>query len=178
MARNAQLTEDLMKSFGLDLIVPGEQLAVRFAILRFTAAIIKDPHRVVVPVIHYANADPVSGNYQKNADGSTPPIVWEVRYVCLRPGEVAQINRLLDDNQTPCDIDLVMTPIATALGYYYGRASKETLWTLNAEIVKKMNESAQRISDVFAAKLTNASDATIFDDFQAVEAALFPANLR
>ena len=46
MVQNAQVTEDLMKSLGLDHLVPGGQLAVRFAILPFTAAIIQDPHRV------------------------------------------------------------------------------------------------------------------------------------
>ena len=172
MVRNAQLTEDLIKSLGLDHLVPGGQPAVRFAILRFTSAIIKDPPRMLVPVIHYANADPVSGDYQKNADGATPLIVWEIRYVCLRPWEVRLVNGLLDHNQTPYDIDLAMTKAGAALGNALSRVSSRAQWILNSGLVKQVEQEAIQMSHAFAAKLGNTPGITIFDDFQSADAAL------
>ena len=155
MDRNAQATEDLMKSLRLDHLVPDGQLAVRFAILPFTAAIIQDPHRVILPVIHYANADPGSGDYQKNADRSTPPIMWEIRYVCLRPWQVRQIKSLLVGNQTPCDIDLAMTEVGGTFGNVSSRVSNRAQWTLNPELAQQVEQEAIEMSHAFAAKLGN-----------------------
>lgn len=179
MVRNAKLAGDLMTSLGVDYLVPGPTLSVRFAILPHTAAIIQDPYRVVLPVLHYANADPVSGQYQKGADGSTPPIAWELRYVCLRPSEVKHISRLPDENQTPYDIDIIMTHAGDrAFGYELYRASNKARWKSDPEIAQEVETKAAKMSAIFAAKVTGKPGMTIFADFRAVDAALFPKTVK
>jgi len=72
MVRNAKLAGDLMTTLGLDYLVPHPNSARRVAILPFTAAVTRDPSLVILPVLHYMNADPISGKYQKEADGALP----------------------------------------------------------------------------------------------------------
>jgi hypothetical protein len=92
---------DLIKALGVEPLVQEPESAVRFSILPFTAVVNKDPYLIILPVLHYVNADRTTGKYTKDAGCSFPPIEWEIRYVSLSPSEVAQIRKLPDADQTP-----------------------------------------------------------------------------
>jgi hypothetical protein len=169
----------LMQGLGLEplLSAPGE--AARFSILPFQVALTKDPRRVILPVLHYVNADPVSGKYQKGADGSVPPIAWELRYLCLSPSDVRYIKSLPDDDQTPLDIDIVVKHADDrAFGRELYRASNRARWRANPELVKEVEREAITMSDAFAAKVADQTGISIFADFRAVDEALFPKTVK
>jgi hypothetical protein len=169
----------LMQSLGVEPLLPAPGVAARFSILPFQVAITKDPHRVVLPVLHYTNADQVSGKYQKGADGSVPPIACQVRYLCLSPSEVKQIKRLPDNDQTPHDIDIVMQHAGDrAFGREFYRVSNSARWTKNPELVKAVELEAIKMSTALAAKVTNRTGITILADFRAVDEALFPKAVK
>ncbi len=45
-------------------------------------------------------------------------IEWTIRHLCLRRSDVARIKMLPDENQTPYDIDLTVSPdAANGFGY-------------------------------------------------------------
>ena len=62
----------LMQSLGLEPLLPELGKVVRVSILPFAAATTRAPYRAIVPVVHYLNADSVSGRYTKLPDGSFP----------------------------------------------------------------------------------------------------------
>jgi hypothetical protein len=70
---------ELMKSMALEFPAAEEGKAARVAILLSPAAVVSDPTCIIVPVIHYVNAD-ADGHYRKNDDGSVPPIREQQRY--------------------------------------------------------------------------------------------------
>ena len=120
-------------------------------------------------------SDPTSGRYQKNADGSVPPIEWKIRYVCLSSSEVRLINRLPDVDQTPTDIDVVMNNAGDwAVGNQFSRATNRARWKLNPELMKAVEQEAIEMSTGFAANVAHLPGITIFDNFEAAQAALFP----
>ena len=165
----------LMETLGLELLLPAPGAAARFSILPFQVAIIEHPYRVVLPVLHYTNADPISGRYQKGTDGTTPPIAWELRYACLTPSDTMQIRRLPDEDQTPFDVDFIMTNASDRhFGYDLYRASTKALWRLDAELVKEVDQKAIEMASALAARVAGKSEITILDDFEAAEATLFP----
>jgi hypothetical protein len=165
----------LMRSLGLEplLLVAGE--AVRFSMLPFQVALAEDSHRVVAPVLHYANADPISGKYPKNPDGSITPIEWEIKYACLTPSEVRQIRRLPDEGQTPFGVDLIMTNAGDrGFGHEIYRASNRAMWTRNPEFRSQVEMEAIKVTNAFAAKVAGNPGIAIVDNFEAADATLFP----
>lgn len=159
--------EALMQSFGVEPLLPVQGKTVRFSILPFTAAAITDPYRAVVPAVHYLNANP-SGTYEKQPDGSAPPIEWEIRYLCLTRNDIMRINNLPDDDQTPFDIDITLAHSACGIGHEFHRVSKQARWKKDPEPAKEAQLMAAEMSDAFAAKLAGRPGMTILDDFQAV----------
>jgi hypothetical protein len=171
--------KDLMQRLGLEPLQPAPGTAARFSIPPFQVAITKDPDRVVLLVLHYANADPVSGKYQKNADGSFPPIAWELKYLCLTPADVRRINRLPDENQTPCDLDLAISNSGDRpSGREFYCVRNGARWTQNPELVKEVEREATKISGAFVAKVAEQTGMTIVADFRAVVDTLFPKTAK
>lgn len=164
----------LMQSLGLEPLLPAPDKVVRFSILPFTAATTSAPYRAIVPVVHYLNADPVSGRYVKLPSGSFPPIEWETRHLCLTRTDMTQIKKLPDDDQTPYDIDIAMEQSARRIGHEFSRVSKQARWRTNPELVTEVEENAAEMSDTFAARAANMPGIRLFADFQAVQMALFP----
>ena len=100
---------------------------------------------VVALVIHYTNADPVTGKYEKDPrTGEFPPIKWEIGFVRLSQFNMKQIKKLPDEDSDPFKIDLVMTHADRAFGYEFNRKSNVPRWTLNDELVAEVKAAAQR----------------------------------
>jgi hypothetical protein len=162
--RNARATvTERMKGLGLDCLVPDRDKAARFAILPFRAATVTNPLRILVPVVHYTNADRDTGKYQKVADGSALSIEWEIRYVELTRFELEDVKRLPDEEQTEYDIDIVLKrPHDTfyELNRVYGKAR----WKQDPERAEQVEKAAAEASDALAAKLTGKAGVEIFDD--------------
>ncbi|HVP58472.1 MAG TPA: hypothetical protein VMU02_10265 [bacterium] len=160
-------TEHLRGTLGLDFLVPDQSRAVRFALLPFTAAAMNDPYRVIAPVIRYLNVDPVSGKYDVK---NNPAIEWEIRHVCLTRFDVSQIKGLPDEEQTPYDIDIVMTHSeGHAFGYEFSRISTKARWKQDPELAEQVEKAAVEASDALAAKLAGKAGVAIFDDLQSAD---------
>lgn len=173
LVRHAKLAGELMRTLDLDCLAPDPNAAARFAILPFTAASTQDPCLVILPILHYLNADRLSGKYAKDATGSYPPIEWQVRYLCLSPWEVRQIGMLPDDDQTPPQIDIIMTySVDRGLGRELHRASNKARWMANPGLVKEVEKKAIELSHTLANKLAGPG-VRIFNHLEALEAALF-----
>ncbi len=114
---------ELMNALGLDHPVAEQGKAARFAILLSPAAVVSDPACIIVPVIHYINADANDGRYRKNDDGTVPPIEWELRHIALSRLELKHIQRLPGAGQTVHDIDVVMLCPNSDSGREFSRAS-------------------------------------------------------
>jgi hypothetical protein len=169
----------LMQRLGLKILQPAPGTAARFSILPFQVAITKDPDRIVLTVLAYLNADPVSGKYPKGVDGFVPPIEWEIRSVCLRPSDVRQIKSLPDDDQTPLDIDIITKNAeGRAFGYEFCRASNKARWRANPELVKEVEEKAIEIASAIAAEVSGKPGMTIVKNLGAAEAMLFPRTIK
>lgn len=103
---------------------------------------------VVALVVHYTNADPVTGKYAKGADGSYPSVEFEIGFVRLSGFNMRQIKKLPDEESTPFKIDIVMTHAdGRAFGYEFNRASATPRWTLDPEVAAKVKAAASRFLD-------------------------------
>lgn len=99
-------------------------------------------------VLVYRNADPNDGKYRKNADGSIPPIEWELGYADLSGFNMKQIKKLPDEDSTPYDIDIIMTAAeGRAFGYEFNRASAKARWLQNPELIKEVEAACDRFRD-------------------------------
>jgi hypothetical protein len=112
-------------------------------------ALEKDGDVVVAAlVIHYTNANPVTGKYDKDSKGNFPPIEFEIGFVRLSSFNMRQIKKLPDEDKTPFDIDIVMTNAdSRAFGYEFNRKSNTPRWTLDPEVAAKVKTAAQRFLD-------------------------------
>ncbi|MFI5117165.1 MAG: hypothetical protein ACHP8B_10765 [Terriglobales bacterium] len=158
-----------MKGLGLDCLVPDRDKAARFAILPFRAATVGNPLRIIVPVLHYTNADPDTGKYRMVADGSAPPIEWEIRYVELSRFELEGVKNLPDEGQTEYDIDIVLTRPNHTFNHELNRISSKARWKQTPELAEHVEKAAAEASDAFAAKLVGVAGVTIFDNFQSAD---------
>jgi hypothetical protein len=103
---------------------------------------------VVALVVHYTNADPVTGKYEKDKDGNFPPVEFEIGFVGLSGFNMRQIKKLPDEDSTPFKIDIVMTHAdGRAFGYEFNRKSNTPRWTLDPEVAAKVKAAAQRFLD-------------------------------
>ena len=152
-----------MKGLGVDCLVPDRVKAARFAILPFRTATVTNPFRIIVPVVHYTNADPDTGKYQKVADGSALPIEWEIRYVELTRFELEDVKRLPDEGQTEYDIDIVLTRPNDTI-YKLNRVYSKARWKQNPELAKQVEKAAAEASDALVAKLAGTPGVEIFDN--------------
>jgi len=169
--RSEESTRKLMTNLGLEPFMPDQGKTLRFALLPTTAAIVSDPHRIIVQIVHYLNADPVTGKYEKNIrDANEFKIEWQIRHLCLTQFEMRQILRLRDEDQTPFDIDIIMSPAeGRAFGYEFNRASNKARWKHNPEVAEQVEKAAVVAANAFAARLEGKAGVTIVDDFQNIE---------
>ena len=103
---------------------------------------------VVALVVHYTNADPTTGKYEKNSEGQFPPVEFEIGFVRLSSFNMRQIKKLPDEDSSPFKIDIVMTHAdGRAFGYEFNRKSNVPRWTLDPEVAAKVKAAAQRFLD-------------------------------
>lgn len=99
-------------------------------------------------VIVYKNADPITGKYTKDKDGVVPAIQWELAYVDLSSYNMKQIRKLPDEEQSPYDIDMIMTHAeGRAFGYEFTRIAPKARWQNNPELVAEVMAAAERFKD-------------------------------
>ena len=162
--RNARATvTERMKGLGLDCLMPDCVKAARFAILPFRTATVTNPFRIIVPVVHYTNADPDTGKYQKVADGSALPIEREIRYVELTRFELEDVKRLPDEEQTEYDIDIVLKRPHDTF-YALNRVYSKARWKQDPERAAQVEKAAAEASDALVTKLAGTPGVEIFDD--------------
>jgi|ERR1700733_4123504 len=166
----ARITE-FMQSLGLDFPAAEEGKASRFAILPSRAAAVAEPACLIVPILHYVNAD-ADGHYWKDGTGSIPPIHWEVRSIGVSRLEMKHIKRLPDAGQAADDIDIIMLRSGPASGRVFSRASNSARWKKNPEVVGEAEKTAADASALLAAKVAGRNGVTMFDNFQTAAAAL------
>jgi hypothetical protein len=104
---------------------------------------------VIALVVHYTNADPVTGKYDKDAKtGEYPPVEFKIGFVRLSGFNMRQIKKLPDEDSTPFKIDIVMTHAdGRAFGYEFNRKSNTPRWTLDPEVAARVKTAAQRFLD-------------------------------
>jgi hypothetical protein len=159
--------EQVVADLGLKSIRPLPGKAVRFAILPGKAAVIRKSSWIVMPVLHYLNADPSNGNYAKRADGSMPPIEYELAYLAVSPSELKEISRLQNEASSQYGSDMVFVPNGEFGRREFYRVSNIVRWTQDRAIAKRVQETANKASSEFAAKCTSRSDMKIVADLPA-----------
>lgn len=104
---------------------------------------------VVALVVHYTNADPTTGKYEKDAKtGEFPPVQFELGFVRLSQFNMRQIKKLPDEDSNPFSIDIVMTHAdGRAFGYEFNRKSNVPRWTLDPQVAAAVKGAAQRFLD-------------------------------
>jgi len=103
---------------------------------------------VVALVVHYTNADPITGKYEKDASGNFPPVQFEIGFVRLSGFNMRQIKKLPDEDSDPFKIDIVMTHAdGRAFGYEFNRKAPVPRWTLDPQTAAAVKAAAQRFLD-------------------------------
>ena len=156
-------SEHFVNALGLDCLTVERAKQVRFSILPFKTATLANSCVVILPVIHYMNADPVTGRYDKNADGSLPPVEWEIRYLGLSRSNVSEIQGLVGQDETPFNVDFV------TFGRQFHRINRKARWKLNPELAAEVEKAAVAASNVFEAKLFGKPGVTILEDFRGLD---------
>jgi len=94
-------------------------------------------------------------------------------------GSEGRFSRLPDHDQTPFDVDFIMSNASdSAFDYELYRASNKARWKLNPELVREVEQEAIELSRAFAVKVSGKPGITLFDHLEAVEAALFPKSVK
>jgi hypothetical protein len=103
---------------------------------------------VIALVVRYTNADPVTGKYEKDANGVFPPVEVALQFVRLSQFNMRQIKKLPDEDSNPFKIDIVMTHAeGRAFGYEFNRKSNTPRWTLDPQVAAAVKTAAQRFLD-------------------------------
>jgi len=144
--------EYFVNALGLDCLTVERGKGVRFSILPCKTAILANTC-VILPVVHYLNADQITGRYDKNADGAATPVEWEIRYLGLSRAKVSDIENLLGQDLTPFNVDFVMSSSGPPLGAHFSRINKKARWKQSPEFIAAVEKAAIEASSVFEAKL-------------------------
>ena len=161
--------EHFVNALGLDCLAVERAKGVRFSILPFKTATLANSCVAIVPVVHYLNADPVTGRYDKSADGSLPPAKWEIRYLGLSRANVSDIENLLGQDLTPFNVDFVMSSSGPPSGVHFSRINKTARWKLSPQLIAAVEKAAIEASNVFETKIVGKPGVTIFEDFRGVD---------
>jgi len=153
--------EQIVADLGLNPIKCSPEKAVRFAILPTKAAVVMESSRVVVPVLHYLNANPADGKYKKTTDGSMPLVEHEVKYLALSRSELQEISNLQQPRLSLYGIDIVMNVSYPAFGRKFRRVCNSARWTQDPAIRKQVEEGGAELSAELAATCAGRSDVAV-----------------
>jgi hypothetical protein len=102
---------------------------------------------VVALVVHYTNADPLTGKYEKDANGNRPQVKFDIQFVRLSQFNMKQIKKIPDEDKTPFDIDIVMTHADRAFGYEFNRIANSPRWKSDPALIEAVKQACQRFLD-------------------------------
>jgi len=102
--------------------------------------------QIVVLVLHYTNANPKTGRYEKGADGTLPPIQWEIKFVRLSRSAFRRVSTLVEEDGQPEDIDIIMSHRDSGIGYEYSKVSTAR-WKKNAAFVTEVEAAVKQFAD-------------------------------
>jgi hypothetical protein len=157
-----------VNALGLDCLTVERGKGVRFSILPFKTAILANSC-VILPVVHYLNADPVTGRYDKNAEGSLPPAEWGIRYLGLSRANVSEIESLLGQDLTPFNVDFVMSSDGSSVGRQFRPINKKARWKQSSELIAAVEKAGIEASNGFETKLVGKPGVTLLEDFRGVD---------
>ena len=134
--------------------------AVRFALLPHLkpALVPSEDTRfsVALLALEYTNADPSTGRYPKQVDGSMPPLRWRVGYLKLSPFEFGRLRQFAKgtDYESLYGFDLAMFADFNPHDAYFAIKNIESpCWTRDPEVAKTVNKAAQQFAENGGAKL-------------------------
>jgi hypothetical protein len=98
---------------------------------------------IVCLAIEYTNANPRTGNYDKNADtGKYPAIEYRVGFLDLSRSQYKQIVDLKEEDKSLYDVDLVMAMDGNRYKFAV-KSSKAARWKLIPELAKEVEAKCQ-----------------------------------
>jgi hypothetical protein len=167
----------MSKSDGLDILRPEKGKTVRFALLdnyvhakrAFNHYIDKkgtyhclSPEKndaicctklgnsqpqIVTLVLHYTNANPKTGRYDKDGAGVRPPVQWEIKFVRLSRSAFRRVSSLVEEDGSAQDIDITMNHRDSGIGYEYNKVSSAARWKKNPQLVAEVEAAIQQFAD-------------------------------
>jgi hypothetical protein len=103
---------------------------------------------VVALVVHYTNANPETGNYDKDAAGNRADVQFAIEFIRLSQFNMKQIKKLPDEDGSPFDIDIVMTHAeGRAFGYEFHRKATSPRWKSDPKTVEAVTKAAKKFLD-------------------------------
>jgi hypothetical protein len=161
--------EQAVAELGLDPLTcsPGE--AARFAMLPGKAAVIGNSSCVIVPVLRYLNADPVTGRYELKADSPMVAIESEIEYLALSHQELNEINKLQEPEQSLYDIDVAMSVSSPDFGRDFRRVCRRPRWTLDPATEKQVKATIVDASSELATKCAGRPGVELFPDLRSAK---------
>lgn len=112
-------------------------------------ALDKDGETTIVALaVRYLNANS-EGKYIKGADGSVPPIEWEIQFVRLSQFNMKQIKKLAPEDSDVFHIDIIMSMAeGRAFGYEFTAPTAGTArWLKNPQLIEEIKHAVQRFAD-------------------------------
>jgi hypothetical protein len=101
-----------------------------------------------VLALKYKNADPATGKYKKNSDGSTPAILWEVGWIKLSQAGFRSISELVLEGEEAHSFDFGIRYKTNGIGFDYVRLTKNaSLFRSNPEFEKEVLAEAAKFAD-------------------------------
>ncbi len=98
---------------------------------------------IVVLAVEYTNANPRTGNYEKNATtGQYPPIEYRIGFLDLSRSQYKQIVDLKEEDKSLYDMDMVMAMDGNRYKFAV-KSSKAARWKLVPELVKEVEAKCQ-----------------------------------
>jgi hypothetical protein len=104
--------------------------------------------------LEYTNANPTSGNYDKNpATGQYPPIEYHIGFLDLSTAQYKQIKDLKEEDKSIYDVDLVMARDGNRYKFAV-KSSKAARWKLIPGLAKDVEAKCQPFLQDGGRKLT------------------------
>ena len=114
----------------------------------------EEPRLTIVGlVLHYTNADPLTGAYKKGSNGDLPAIKWDIKFVNLSLTNFKNISSIVEtmDGGNISDIDFIMqhkSDNERAKGYDFVQTrSQHALWKQYPDVVQGVKAAVKKLRD-------------------------------
>lgn len=156
--------EEVIADLGLNPIRCSHGKVARFAVLPGRIAIMGTTF--IVPAVHYLNAEPSTGKYVKQTDGSMPAIEYEIGYLALSHSELDEIKNLEEPELLLYGIDIVMSASAPEFGREFRRVCNRARWMLNPDTEKQVRAKITESPHELDSQCVERSDIELFADLE------------